>query len=169
MKIKILFAFALFVTSGIVNAQTYLSGAMSLTSTPGSLLEKSNASVEVGRQWNVFSLGLTYGRTTLDEVEGKDTCNYIEFRPNLNIFQVGKFTNTLTTGIGYVFGAKENLLMEFTTGIEYSLSTKIHVNIFSGQYYYSGLKSATTAPFFGCSLVYYFKPSNKKCLIKYVE
>ena len=155
--------------SGVVSAQTYISGTGSLTSTPGSLLEKSNVSLEVGRQWNVFSLGLTYGRTSLEKRGGKDTCNYIEFRPNLNIFQVGRFTNTITTGVGYVFGAKEDLLMEFTTGIEYTASPQVHINIFSGQYYYSGMKSASSAPFFEISVMYYFKPSNKRCLIKRVE
>ena len=138
------------------NAQTYVSFAPALTNTAGSLAEKSNINVEVGKQWDVFSLGLALGKTTLSKKYGRDTSTYLELRPNLNVFQQGKFTNTFTAGIGYVFGAEENLLTELTSGIEYSASENIHVNAVFGQYFYSGMYSTSSVTFFGTSVTWFF-------------
>ncbi len=147
-------------------SQTYISLAPSLTNSTGTIADKSNIAVELGQQWDVFSLGLDYGKTTLSPVTGRDTTGYFELRPNLNIFQEGKFTNTFTAGIGYVINAKENLLTEVTYGIEYSLTEKLHVNVFFGQYYYSGRQSASNVSFFGVSAACYFSPNTSGPLIK---
>lgn len=147
-------------------SQTYVAVAPSLTNIPGTIANKSNLSFEVGRQWDVFSLGLDWGKTSLGKIVGRDTTNYIEIRPNLNIFQQGKFTNTLTTGIGYVFGAQQNLVTEFTSGIEYAYTPTLHFNIVFGQFYYSGLRISSTETFFGVSVMYFFKPYHPQSIIK---
>jgi hypothetical protein len=147
-------------------SQTYISIAPSLTNTAGTLADKSNLSIEAGRQWDVFSLGLDVGKTSLAKVTGKDTTNYLEIRPNLNIFQVGKFTNTFTAGIGYIFNARENLMTELTSGIEYAQSEQFHINIVFGQYYYSGRYSASNATFFGISGMWFFKKFHAKSLVQ---
>jgi len=147
-------------------SQTYISFAPALTNTAGTIADKSNIALEVGKQWEVFSMGLAFGKTTLSKVTGKDTSNYLEIRPNLNIFQQGKFTNTFTAGIGYIFQAKENLLTELTYGIEYSLTEKLHFNANFGQYFYSGKESASNVSFFGISAVLFFKPEKPGSLIK---
>ena len=164
MKKTILILIAIIGISQL-KAQTYISYAHGLTNTAGTLAEKSNVSIEVGKQWDVFSLGLDLGKTTLSKMSGKDTSTYIEIRPNLNIFQQGKWTNTFTAGIGYIFGAQENLLTELTSGIEYSASETVHINVQFGQYYYSGLHAADNSTFLGASVMYYLKPSKKKALI----
>ena len=146
-------------------AQTYLSFAPSLTNTAGTIPEKANLALELGRQWEVFSMGLDIGATSLGKIVGKDTAVYLELRPNLNIFQEGKFTNTFTPGIGYIFNAKENLMTEVTYGIEYTFTPLIHFNAFFGQYYYSGRESASNVSFFGISVMKYFSPSKPKALI----
>lgn len=148
-------------------AQTYVSFAPSLTNTAGALNDKSNLALEIGRQWDVFSLGLAVGKTTLSKRDGKDTSNYFEFRPNLNVFQQGKFTNTFTAGIGYIFASEENLLTEVTYGIEYSLTNQLHINAFFGQYYYSGQYSASSVTFFGVSAAFYFKPNLSGSIFKH--
>lgn len=148
-------------------SQTYISLEPALTNTAGSLADKANISIEVGRQWDVFSLGIDIGKSTLAPVHGRDTSLYLEIRPNLNIFQQGKFTNTLTPGIGFIFNAKENLITELTSGIEYAYSPLIHFNIFFGQYFYSGKTSASNVTFFGLSIMKYFKAfNNGKGIIK---
>ncbi len=147
-------------------SQTYISLAPSLTNTAGTIADKSNMAVELGQQWDVFSMGLDLGKTTLSKVTGRDTSAYLELRPNLNIFQEGKFTNTFTAGIGYVFDAKESLLTELTYGIEYSLTGKLHFNVFFGQYFYSGKVSASNVSFFGISAAWYFSPTQSGSLIK---
>jgi hypothetical protein len=147
-------------------SQTYVSLAPSLTNTAGTLADKSNIALEIGQQWDVFSLGLDIGQTTLSPIGKTDTSTYLELRPNLNIFQEGKFTNTFTAGIGYVLGAKNSLLTEVTYGIEYSCTEQVHFNVFFGNYYYSGKTAATTASFFGISAAYYFKPNKSDALIE---
>ncbi len=139
-------------------AQTYMQVYYSLTNTAGTLGGKSNLSVEVGKQWNVFSLGVDVGKTTLERITGRDTSFYFEVRPNLNIFQQGKFTNTLTVGVGYIIAAPNNFLTELTSGIEYSATDRLHLNINFGQFYYSGRYTASSATFFGVSASYYFVP-----------
>jgi hypothetical protein len=146
-------------------AQTYISLVPSITNSPGTLAEKSNFSIEAGRQWDVFSIGVDIGKTSLGKSYGRDTTVYLEVRPNLNIFQQGKFTNTITPGIGCIFNAKETLVTEFTSGIEYAYTPLIHFNIYFGQYYYSGAISASSVTFFGLSIVKYFAPSHSKALL----
>ncbi|MEO8416341.1 MAG: hypothetical protein ABI472_21950 [Ginsengibacter sp.] len=147
-------------------AQTYVSLAPSLTNTAGTLPDKANIAFELGQQWDVFSMGLDVGKSTLANQHGGDTSTYLELRPNLNIFQEGKFTNTFTAGIGYVVNAKESLLTEVTYGIEYSFSSQLHLNAFFGQYYYSGRTSASNVSFFGVSAAYYFQPNSSGSIIK---
>ena len=146
--------------------QPYISLATSLTNTAGTIAEKSNIAIEVGQQWDVFTLGLDLGKTTLSPVSKRDTSYYFELRPSLNVFQQGKFTNTFTTGIGYIFNAKENLVTELTYGIEYSFTTKTHFNAFFGQYFYSGKESASNVTFFGISAMFYLRPTKAGAIIK---
>lgn len=146
--------------------QTYISLAPSLTNTAGSVAEKSNIAIELGRQWDVFSLGIDVGKTSLSKVTGRDTTAYIEIRPNLNVFQQGKFTNTFTAGIGYIFNAQQNLMTELTSGIEYAHNDKLHINIVFGQYFYSGRYAASNVTFFGISGMWYFSASSTGSLIK---
>jgi hypothetical protein len=147
------------------SSQTYISLAPCITNSPGTFAEKSNIAFEVGRQWDVFSLGIDFGKTSLGNGSGKDTTNYVELRPNLNIFQQGKFTNTFTAGIGYIFNSTQSLMTELTSGIEYSYSDQLHFNVYFGQFYYSGRTDASTVTFFGVSAAFYFTASNPKSLI----
>ena len=147
------------------HAQTYISFVPSITNSAGTLAEKSNFSFEIGRQWDVFSLGLDIGKSNLARVAGRDTATYLEIRPNLNIFQQGRFTNTLTPGIGYIFNGKEDLVTEVTSGIEYTCTSTLHFNIYFGQYFYSGKVSASNVTFFGLSVMLYFKPAKTGALI----
>ena len=147
-------------------SQTYISLAPSLTNTAGTIPEKGNIAIEAGRQWDVFSLGLDVGKTSMGKVPGRDTTAYLEIRPNLNVFQQGKFTNTFTAGIGFIFNAKESLMTELTSGIEYAFTPKVHFNVFLGQYFYSGRISASNVTFFGISIMCYLKPTSSGPLIK---
>ena len=146
-------------------AQTYISLAPSISNQAGSFPEKININLEVGRQWDVFSLGLVVGTNSLAK-SSPDTTTFFELRPNLNVFQQGKFTNTFTAGIGYIVNAKESLLTELTYGIEYAHTPQIHFNVYFGQYYYSGRYSDSNSTFFGFSCMYYFSPNHTKPLIQ---
>lgn len=164
MKSLILSAL-LSITTAYSFSQTYISLVPCLTNDAGTLAEKSNVSFEVGRQWDVFSIGLDIGKTSLGKVKGRDTTAYLEIRPNLNVFQQDKFTNTFTAGIGYIFNSQQSLMTELTSGIEYAFNEKVHFNVYFGQYYYSGRVNASSVTFFGISAMLYFLPSNAKPLI----
>jgi hypothetical protein len=162
---KILLLFLFVIITDYCFCQTYISVAPCLTNDAGTFWGKSNFAIEVGRQWDVFSLGLDVGKTSLGKVTGRDTTAYLELRPNLNIFQQGKFTNTFTAGIGYIFNSQQNLMTELTSGIEYAFSDQLHFNVYFGQYYYSGKTAASNVTFFGASVMLYFSPSKSAPLI----
>ena len=84
----------------VASSQSYISLAPSLTNSAGTISDKSNLAVEFGQQWDVFSMGLDVGNTTLSKLTQRDTSVHIELRPHLNIFQQGKFTNPSTAGTG---------------------------------------------------------------------
>lgn len=153
------------ISANYCSAQTYISLVPCLTNDAGTFWGKSNLAFEIGRQWDVFSLGLDFGKTSLGKVVGRDTTAYIELRPNLNVFQQGKFTNTFTAGIGYIFHSRQSLMTELTSGIEYAFNPKFHFNVYFGQYYYSGRIAASNVTFFGISGMMYFLPSHPKPLI----
>ena len=146
-------------------SQMYVSFAPALTNDAGTIAQKANVGIEVGKQWDVFSLGLVLGRTSLEHQLARDSTTYLEIHPNLNVFQQGKFTNTITAGIGYIFNAKQSMLTEFTSGIEYSVNPQFHINISFGQYYYSGQFASSSSTFWGLSGVFYFLPTNPKSMI----
>jgi hypothetical protein len=162
-KLLLAIAFTFFAVSAF--AQTYISLAPALTNDPGTIAEKSNLAFEIGRQWDVFSLGLDFGKTSLGKIVGRDTTAYLEIRPNLNVFQQGRFTNTFTAGVGYIFNSKQSLMTELTSGIEYTCNSQFHINVYFGQYYYSGREAASSSTFFGISGVFFFLPTNPKSLI----
>lgn len=156
---------ALLLIANGARSQTYLALAPELTNDAGTIPQKANLSFEIGRQWDVFSLGLDLGKTSLGKMHGSDTTNYLEIRPNLNVFQQGKFTNTFTAGIGYIFNSHQSIMTELTSGIEYAYNSRFHLNIYFGQYYYSGRYDANSVTFFGLSGMLYFLPTNPKPLI----
>ena len=162
---RILLSLLMLSTFIISDAQTYISLAPSISNQAGTFADKMNLGLEVGRQWDVFSVGIVIAKNSLQKAVGRDTTTFFELRPNLNVFQQGKFTNTFTAGIGYILNAQENLLTELTYGIEYAHSPQIHFNVYFGQYYYSGRYSDSNSSFFGLSCMYYFSPSKSKPLI----
>ena len=132
----------------------------------GSFVENSNLSIEIGRQFDVFSIGFDIGKNSFSRFTTIEN-TYIEVRPNLNIFQQDRFTNTLTTGIGYAFYNKGNpsqgVFGELTSGVEYTLNDKIHLNTYFGELDYN----TSSQKFFGVSLTYYFLPyKSGKSIIK---
>jgi hypothetical protein len=144
------------VSSTIAFAQTYVSLATSIYAQPGTFRERLGGTIEVGRQWSVLSLGIDVGKTTFAKQAKVDTTWFTELRPNLNVFQQGKFTNTLTVGVGYVFNAKNNTLFELSTGIQFQPDAISSYNIYFGQYYFTGKTAATTANYLGISAMFYF-------------
>jgi hypothetical protein len=142
-------------------AQYYCSFMPAFYTGSGSTAQRTTCDVEFGKQWDAFSIGLDLGKTNLAQRGEKDTTFYTELRPNLNVFQQGKFTNTLTIGLGYVFNAHQNILTEFTTGIEYTFNKNFSYNLYFGTYYFSGEITSSNQNFFGISITYFFTKTLK--------
>ncbi len=134
----------------------YISPMLGFYTSNGTVAQRLTPNIEFGLQWDVISLGIDIGKVNMGQKSGRDTTTYFEIRPNLNVFQQGKFTNTLTIGIGYIPHAKENIMMEFTTGMQFTPNPRYSYNLFFGTYYFSGVESASSQNFFGVSGMYYF-------------
>ena len=142
-------------------SQTYISLSNTFYNSQGTFGDKSSPAIEIGKQFGPLSLGFDIGRTNCSKVSGKDTTLYLEIRPNINVFQQGKFTNTLTIGGGICPMATQGFMTEFSSGIEYAYTETWHININFGQYYFSGKSSSnySSAPsFIGLNIIYYLKP-----------
>lgn len=146
------------------SAVFYVSPTYGFYTDGGTLALHSSPNIEFGLQWSVISLGLDVGKVHLGQRSGRDTTTYFQLRPNLNVFQQGKFTSTLTFGIGYVPNARQNILIESTTGVQYSPSAQWSYNLFFGTYYFSGLESSRNQSFIGLSAMYYFFSKKKRGL-----
>jgi hypothetical protein len=142
----------------------YISPMFGFYTGSGTAAQRFTPNLEFGWQWDVISLGLDIGKVNMGQKSGRDTTTYLEIRPNLNVFQQGKFTNTLTIGVGYVLNAKENIMVESTAGIQFTPNPRYSYNLFLGTYYFSGVESSTSQTFFGVSGMYYFlrNPNKKK-------
>ena len=167
---------------------TYVSFAPCFTNEVGTIGTKFSPTIEIGRQFqDIFTVGLAVGKTNYKTAYtyGTDTNGntivtsispssyYLELRPNLNVYQIGKFTNTVTPGIGYVFGPGQALMIETTVGIEYEHTEKLHFNIFFGNYYYSSLSADQnnnlthfSPMFWGFSIVKFFRKTKTSSLLK---
>ena len=172
-----LFLFMLsFVIFSLVNAQdsnhisqTYISiqpafySAFNGGSLQANSLKRTTFDIEIGKQWDAISLGVDLGKTSLEKTSRYYDSNtapigkwYLELKPNLNVFRQDKFTNTVTIGFGYVFNSNQNIMNEFSTGIEYDASTHWAYNIIYGTYYFTGNNMSTNQNYFGFSIVYLF-------------
>ena len=59
---KILLSIIMLSTFIISDAQTYISLAPSISNQAGTFADKMNLGLEVGRQWDVFSVGMVIGK-----------------------------------------------------------------------------------------------------------
>ena len=139
-------------------SQIYVSLANTIYTSPGSIGDKASPAIEVGKQFGPLSVGFDMGRINCSHVTGKDTTLYLEVRPNINVFQQGSFTNTLTIGVGALPTSNQYFMAEFSSGIEYAMTETWHINMNFGQYYLSGQNSSQSLTFVGLSVIYYLKP-----------
>ena len=143
------------------SAQTYIAVSTTLYTSPGSLAAKASPAIEIGKQLGPVSVGIDIGKTNCAPKAGKDTTLYLELRPNLNVFQQGKFTNTLTIGVGTVPFSTQVMMGELSYGIEYAMSDIVHLNVNFGQYYFSGTNVSSAATYFGINIIRYFNSKKK--------
>ena len=134
----------------------YISGnADVFVNTKGGAAKRFSPSVEIGRTYGIFDIGLSTGR--LNSVSpGGDTSRYLEFRPTINIFSKGRFAEGLCLGGGYVFKAKQGLMTEICNSINFNITEIWAIAVTQGYYYFDGTNSNRGAQYMGFSLTYNF-------------
>jgi hypothetical protein len=138
----------------------YLSvGTSVYTNVPGSFNEKVFITTEFGRTFGIFDIGLMGGRLNLVH---SDTSWFSEILPTINVFSKGRFSEALTLGAGYVFGAKENFLTEVTNSINFAPNNQLVLTVYQGNYFFDGRFSTYKAQFMGLSITVNFINKNTK-------
>jgi hypothetical protein len=123
--------------------------------TKGGVAKRFSPSVEFGRTYGIFDLGLATG--TLNMLKGADdTARYFELRPTINIFSKGRFAESLCLGAGYVAGAKQALMSEICNGINFNVSTTFAVAMLQGYMFFDGTNSSRSTQYIGINLTYNF-------------
>ncbi len=130
----------------------YISVAANVyTNTVGTFDQKMFITAEFGKTFGIFDIGLLVGRSHLRKA---DSLYYVEAEPTINVFSKGRFSEALTLGAGYVFGAKENFLTEVTNSINFAPDNRTVITIFQGNYFFDGKSSTSKAQFMGLSVTF---------------
>ncbi|HTD41009.1 MAG TPA: hypothetical protein VK671_10345, partial [Mucilaginibacter sp.] len=123
--------------------------------TKGGFAKRFSPSVEFGRTYGIFDIGLSTGLFN-SLFSGRDTVHYLEFRPTINIFSKGRFAEALCLGGGYVFKAKQGLVTEICNSINFNVSTKFAIAVLQGYYFFDGTNSSRSTQYMGFSFTYNF-------------
>ena len=138
----------------------YLSlGTCVYTNSPGTLRQKTFVTTEFGGSFGIFDIGMMVGRLNLLH---SDTSWFSEILPTINVFSKGRFSEALTLGAGYVFGAKQNFLTEITNSINFAPNNRLVITVFQGNYFFDGKLSTAKAQFMGLSFTFNFMKDNSK-------
>lgn len=127
--------------------------ANAFVNTKGGFAKRFAPSVEFGRTYGIFDIGLATGQLTS---RGSDTARFIEFRPTINVFSKGRFSEGLCLGGGYVFNAKQGLMTEISNSINFSISTVLEVAVLQGYVFLDGTNSNRSTQYMGFCVTYNF-------------
>jgi hypothetical protein len=123
--------------------------------TKGGAAKRFSPTVEFGRTYGIFDIGLATGRlNSLNS--GGDTTRFLEFRPTINIFSKGRFAEGLCLGGGYVFKAKQGLMTEICNSINFNISENSALAVLQGYYFFDGTNSSRSTQYMGFSFTYNF-------------
>lgn len=125
--------------------------ANAFVNTKGGFAKRFAPSVEFGRTYGIFDIGLATGQLTS---LGSDTARFIEFRPTINVFSKGRFSEGLCLGGGYVFNAKQGLMTEISNSINFSISTVLEVAVLQGYVFLDGTNSNRSTQYMGFCVTY---------------
>lgn len=121
--------------------------------TKGGAAKRFSPSVEFGKTFGIFDIGLSTGR--LNSISsGGDTSRFLEFRPTINVFSKGRFAESLCLGGGYVFKAKQGLMTEICNSINFNITEKLEVAVQQGYYFFDGTNSNRSTQYMGFSFTY---------------
>ena len=135
----------------------------SYTNAIGNFNEKVFFTVELGRTYGIFDIGLAIGRLNLvSSNSGTDSNWFAGIRPTINVFSKGRFSESLTLGAGYVFNAKQNFMTEITNCINFSPNDKMTIAVCQGNYFFDGRLTTSKAQFIGLAVTFNFIKKNSE-------
>jgi hypothetical protein len=147
-----------------VSANTYVN-------TTGGFAKRFSPSIEFGRTYGIFDIGLATGRLN-SFARGSDTTLFLELRPTINVFSKGRFSESLCLGMGAVFGAQQGLMTEICNSINFNISENVAVAISQGYCFFDGANNNRSTQYMGFNLTYNFlrdhsvnKQRKKKTLV----
>lgn len=123
--------------------------------TRGGFAKRFSPSIEFGRTYGIFDIGLSTGMLN-SLSKGSDTTRFIEFRPTINIFSKGRFSEALCLGGGYVFKAKQAMMTEICNSINFNISETVAVAVLQGYYFFDGTNSSRSTQYMGFNITYNF-------------
>ncbi|MDB4900912.1 MAG: hypothetical protein JWQ63_193 [Mucilaginibacter sp.] len=134
----------------------YISGNTNVfVNTKGGFAKRFAPSVEYGKTFGIFDIGLATGKLNSFSA-GSDTTRFLEFRPTINIFSKGRFAEGLCLGGGYVFKAKQGLMTEICNSINFNISEIWAFAVVQGYYFFDGTNSSRSAQYMGFNVTYNF-------------
>lgn len=119
------------------------------TNAIGTFNQKAFCSIEAGRTFGIFDMGLLFGRLNLAK---SDSSWFAEILSTINVFSKGRFSEALTLGAGRIFNRKENFLTEITNSINFAPNNRMIITVYLGNYFFDGKLSTSKAQFMGLSL-----------------
>lgn len=119
----------------------------------GGFAQRFSPSIELGRTYGIFDIGLAVGRLN-SIASARDTTLYLEMRPTINVFSKGRFAEGLCLGAGYVSGAKQGLMTEICNSINFSVNENFQIAIVQGYMYFDGTNNSRNTQFMGLNLTY---------------
>ena len=123
------------------------------TNTFGNFGKKVQPSIEYGKTFGIFDIGLAVGHLNLQK---SDTSWFIEIRPTINIFSKGRFSEGLCLGVGYKLNSKQKFMTEICNSINFNITNKWSVSILQGYYFFDGVASNSNLQFFGLNITHNF-------------
>ena len=148
---KVLLGMMLFISAASFG-QTYVSGNVSFYNGTGNFDNKGMATVEVGKTWDVLSVGLAGGVTQFSNGNV-----YLEARTGVTVFQKGRVSVAPNLGVGYVFDSNTKYLVEYGVTGSVSINKCCSMSLFAGSYHFNGGSAYSKATFTGIGFTHSFK------------
>lgn len=148
---KVLLVLMLSISTAVFS-QTYVSAGASFYNGTGNFGNKGMVTAEVGKQWDVLSVGLAGGVTQFDG--GKA---FAEICSSVTVFQKGKVSVAPVIGVGYIFDSNTHYLVEYGAAGTLSINKNWSASLSTGVYHFNGGNAYGKATFTGLGLTYSFK------------
>ena len=133
-------------------ARTMLVALTTGSDTKGETLsQRITRNVEFGRSFDCLDVGLAFGEFR-HMIPDSSSTTYIESRFTLDAFQMGRFSNELSVGTGYLFNSKTPIMLEISSTLFAQIGNKWGAGFVFGNIDFIGDSDDMNKSFFGIYL-----------------